>query len=449
MIRALLTLLTTRVPSQEIISVGDEIGFGIELGAADRYLIRGVSFNMDGSFPRSSGFTNPFDLRSGSRTGAKQFSLTNTRRATGLPVWTAPQGATVVGATGGQEYVFDQPVGLDAGDEKTRRRDSILSRASGAAAKGVDDPAAAGVSFTGGSGDVNLDHPFMALHGEPLDAMVRNLGQANNGYVSADTTNDVLSQGFTPGPATYGYRLQGIGVNIEGSGSNFPDGPTSVSVAVHANSSGKPGAKLVDLISPDEYAAGHSFFEAPPGTHLAPYTSYVLVWRHERGTTHRLQKTASNSEDAGGLVFSIADAFYRGTDLDNLSKDSGGNSVEIAVYGEVNTKTVVYITPPPEEHEIPFEGGLTGGRRRHPQVLRPAARHVPLVRRRRPRGDHPMVSYPHSREDWHRCHTSHRVRSEDGTSTLRYTLQQHRLPSREVLHRRQPQDRIPHNREQT
>ena len=201
----------------------------------------------------------------------------------------------------------------------------------------------------------------MALHGEPLDAMVRNLGQANNGYVSADTTNDVLSQGFTPGPATYGYRLQGIGVNIEGSGSNFPDGPTSVSVAVHANSSGKPGAKLVDLISPDEYAAGHSFFEAPPGTHLAPDTSYVLVWRHERGTTHRLQKTASNSEDAGGLVFSIADAFYRGTDLDNLSKDSGGNSVEIAVYGEVNTKTVVYITPPPEEHEIPFEGGLTGG----------------------------------------------------------------------------------------
>ena len=72
-------------PSQEIISVGDEIGFGIELGAADRYLIRGVSFNMDGSFPRSSGFTNPFDLRSGSRTGSKQFSLTNTR--TGLPVW--------------------------------------------------------------------------------------------------------------------------------------------------------------------------------------------------------------------------------------------------------------------------------------------------------------------------------------------------------------------------
>ena len=36
---------------QEIISIGDAIGFGIELGAADRYLIRGVSFVMDDSTP--------------------------------------------------------------------------------------------------------------------------------------------------------------------------------------------------------------------------------------------------------------------------------------------------------------------------------------------------------------------------------------------------------------
>ena len=96
-------------PSQEIISVGDEIGFGIELGAADRYLIRGVSFNMDSTSASGSGFTNPFDLRSGSRTGSKQFSLTNTRKATGLPVWTAPQGATV---TGSREYVFTSLLAL-------------------------------------------------------------------------------------------------------------------------------------------------------------------------------------------------------------------------------------------------------------------------------------------------------------------------------------------------
>ena len=135
-----------------------------------------------------------------------------------------------------------------------------------------------------------------------------------------------------------------------------------MSVAVHANSSGKPGAKLVDLISPDEYAAGHSFFEAPPGTHLAPDTSYVLVWRHERGTTHRLQKTASNSEDSGKATgSSIENAYYRGADLGSLSEDSGGNAVEIAVYTEANTKTVVFAGVPVEPPEPPFDPGITGG----------------------------------------------------------------------------------------
>ena len=357
-------------PHQEIISLGDEIGFGIELGAADRYLIRGVSWNMDDSTPSGSGFTNPWDLRSGSRTGAVQFSLTNTRKAPGLPVWTAPQGATVAGGCPTsmgvktcKKYVFDHPIGPDDGDDITRRRDAILERVAGAATDGVDDPAAAGVSFTGGKGDVAITDPYMALLGEPLDAMVQNLGQANNGYVSADTTNDVLSQGFTTGPANFGYRLQGIGFNIEGSGSNFPDGPTSVSVAVHADSNGQPGTKLVDLVSPTEYAAGHSFFEAPPGTHLEKSTSYVLVWRHLGGTVHRLQRTSSDFQDAPALAaFSIANVFYRGADLDNLSADSGSNALEIAAYGEVNTETVVYIMVPPEPPPPPtFIPGVTGG----------------------------------------------------------------------------------------
>ena len=308
-----------------------------------------------------------------------QFSLTNTRKAPGLPVWTAPQGATVAGGCATalvmmvveltcKEYVFDQPIGPDAGYENKRRRDAILQRVAGAPSDGVDDPPAAGVSITGAKGDVHLNDPLMAVLGEPLKAMVQNLGQANNGYVSADTTNDVLSQGFTTGLAPLGYRLQGIGVNIEGSGNNYPDGPTSVSVAVHANSSGKPGAKLVDLISPTEYAAGHSFFEAPPGTYLREGTSYVLVWRHLGGAAHRLRKTSSDSEDAGAFTaFSIANVFYRGADLDNLSANSGSNALEIAAYGGSNRETVVYISPPPpppqppKPHEIPFIPGVTGG----------------------------------------------------------------------------------------
>ena len=349
-------------PPQEIISVGDEIGFGIELGAADRYLIRGVSFNMDDTNASGSGFTNPFDLRSGSRTGTKQFSLTNTRKAPGLPVWTAPQGATVTGASGGQEYVFDHPVGQDTGPERTRRREATLERVAGAFVDGVDDPAAAGVSFTGAKGDVALDHPYMAVLGEPLNAMVQNLGQTDNGFVDVGGASaKVVSQEFRTGTNEFGYRVKGIGVEIEGSSNRVPDGPTSVSVSVHASSGGKPGRKLFDLVSPGEYAAGHVFFEAPPDTHLAPTTEVVLVWRHLRGTGHRLHRTTDNDEDSGKATLSIiANSYYLGADVNNLTEDSNGNALQIAVYAEANTEAPFVIDvpePEPEDTFVPFTFG--------------------------------------------------------------------------------------------
>ena len=340
-------------PHQEIISVGDKIGLGgFELGTADRYLIRGVSFSMDSSFPSGGGFTNPLDLRADSRTGAVQFSLTNTRKATGLPVWTAPQGATVVG---NEQYAFDMPVGKDDGPENTRRRDSILTRLQGAGVAGVDSPAAAGVSITGTEGDVELTlEPYMAVLGEPLDPMVKNLGQTDNSYVYLGATNKVVSQGFTTGSDEFGYRLQGIGVNIEGSGGNYPNSPTSVSVAVYNDRNGRPSGKLFDLFSPAEFGAGHSFFEAPPGTTLDPDTSYVLVWSRLSGGGHRLQQTSSKSEDSGAATgASIADSYRRGASVGKLSQKSCCYALEIAVYTEVNTEPL---------EEPPFDpGGITGG----------------------------------------------------------------------------------------
>ena len=344
-------------PHQEVISVGDEIGLGgIELGTADRYLIRGVSFSMDSSFPSGSGFTNPLVLRADSRKGAAQFSLTRTRRATGLPVWTARQGATVaggctmsMGVETCKKYVFDQPVGDDDGPERTRRRDSILSRLQGAGVAGVDDPAAAGVSITGVEGDVDLTlEPYMAVLGEPLNAMVQNLGQTDNGFVDVGGASaKVVSQGFRTGSNEFGYRVQGIGVEIEGSSNRKPDGPTSVSVAVHAaDSGGKPGRKLFDLVSPGEYAAGHVFFEAPPDTHLAPTTPVVVVWRHLRGTWHRLHRT---TDDHTGT--NIADSYYLGADVNNLTEDSNSNALQIAVYTEANTEAPFVVVVPETETE--------------------------------------------------------------------------------------------------
>ncbi len=320
---------------QEIVSVGDTGGFIFTVGAADRYLIRGVTFSADNT-STGGAFTTPWELRD-ETTGL--FSLVNTRQMSGINEWTAPQGATVTGTDIYNLY-------WDTTDSVTGNRVGgvTLSRFFGTTSTAEDEPKALGVTIDinptvgDNDNDIALNGPYMALFGEALDAMVQNVGQTNNSYASADSTNSVLSQGFTTGSDDgFGYRLQGIGVDIEGSNSEFPDSPVSVSVSVHADSGGKPGEKLFDLVSPADLGAGHSFFEAPPNTHLAPDTSYVMVWNHISGTAHRLERTTSNSEDTGAVSGAgIADALYRGADLSSLSVQGGGNSLSLAVYVEVN-----------------------------------------------------------------------------------------------------------------
>ena len=219
-------------------------------------------------------------------------------------------------------------------DWQLRPREVTLTRFQATDSNADDIPTAPGVTLSDANGDLD-GRPLMAFLGEPLIAMVQNLGRNDNGYASVDGTNTVLSQGFTTGSDGFGYRLQGIGVELT-SGSHLPDDSASVAVAVHADSGGQPGAKLFDLRSPTEYAAGVSFFEAPPGTYLDPSTAYVLVWRHAGGTTQRLRKTQVDAEDAGARTGAvIANEFYRGADLSSLSAAQFGDALEIAVYTEV------------------------------------------------------------------------------------------------------------------
>ena len=339
--------------AQEIISVGDTWGWRLGVGAADRYLIRGFSLYADDTTTSGGGFSNPYDLKDG---GTKLFRLDNSRHGAGINVWTAPRGATVAGG-GTYDFVQDGPA-------DNIRWDAVLSRVYApnlsvnadpdamppvVAEPALEDtPTAPGVTLSLKPGQsiafhgIYVSAPFMAVLGEPLYAMVQNLGQTDAGYVQlGGASAKVLSQGFTTGSNPGGYRLQGIGVNIDGSSNRFPDGPTSVSVAVHADSNGKPGAKLFDLVSPTEFGAGHSFFEAPPGTNLAPDTSYVMVWRYNDGAWHRLQRTSSDNADSGSFSGSgLASAYFKGADINNLTPDTGTQSLEIAVYAEDNALTV-------------------------------------------------------------------------------------------------------------
>ena len=328
---------------QEIISLSDEIGFKFTVGAADRYLIRGATFAGDNA-STGGGFTSPWLIRDGTD---ELFPLISTRQISGINEFTASQGATVAGGCTTvmsvetcEEYNFYQEI------PDPRVGGVTLMRVFGTTSTNEDEPKATGVTIVSGGTDdliigtvMDPGKLLMAIFGEPLVAMVQNLGQTDGAHQTLGSNlNKVASQGFTTGSDGFGYRLQGIGVNIEGAGGKVPDGPTSVSVAVYtADSDGKPEAKLFDLLSPTEFAPGHSFFEAPPGTHLTPNTSYVMVWRHLDGTSHRLRRTASSSEDSGARSgSSIADEFYTGVFQAHLVK--GSDALEIAVYTAINTR---------------------------------------------------------------------------------------------------------------
>ena len=371
--------------NQEIISVGDDCCFEFRVESAGRYLIRGLSIVADDTATHGGFFGLPFELQDDS--GNKLFTLTHAsaqgdlveppRHLTapaGISSWVA-RGATVAGGCptvtetetvtdeDGNEavvetevvrcksYKLDMHIDSIDGDDQGRTRGGVLltrifGTLSGAHdAQRYDTPAAAGVTF-GGTADIAIGAPFMAIDGEPLYAMVQNLEQANNGYVSLGSEDfKALTQSFTTGFSS--YRLQGIGINIEGSDDTdgnpqVPGGPSSVSVAVHISKAGAVGAKLFDLVSPDEFVPGHSFFEAPPGTLLLPRTKYVVVWSYLGGTWHRLQRTSSTDEDSGAQPgFRIDNSLLAGDSPASVSVHSSGDALEMAVYGEPVSETTM------------------------------------------------------------------------------------------------------------
>ncbi len=354
--------------NQEIISVGDKVGWTIDLGSADRFLVRGVAFSMDNTTSEDGGMDNPWHFRSDDFDGAIHFRMFLTRNVNGLPTFTAPQGATV---SGDGTYALQKGIGSKLGfvndGDTIERIGAVLSRTHqvDSAADGRSDvPTGAGSTLGKGGGlsgnDAAGPTPYMVVYGVPLYTVVQNLGQTDNGFVSVGGSNDVVSQGFTTGSRVGGYAFQGVGVNIEGSKvsgtSQVPADASAVSVSVHADSSGAPGAKLFDLLSPTEYAAGLSFFEAPRGARLEAGTSYVLVWRHNSGADHRLVKTTGNGEDSGGQPGAgIADAFRLGADVGSLTSDSGGNALEITVYtgqGPPNATGRPVILPTAEDRGV-------------------------------------------------------------------------------------------------
>ena len=207
---------------QEVISVGDKCCFKMDVGGADRYLIRGFSWTSDDTTSRNGGWSNPFELHEGSSTGVKDGAATrrltmyNTRNNEGVTARTAPLGATVAGGSKTYTFLLDRDLGRDGEGNKIERIDAVLIRNIVPAADGEDSPGAAGFDLSAFGDAAYPDAPYVTVFGEPLYAMTSNLGQSDNGYASLGGANaKVLSQGFSTGPDEDGYDLLGFGVEIE------------------------------------------------------------------------------------------------------------------------------------------------------------------------------------------------------------------------------------------
>ena len=198
---------------QEIISLGDKCCMKVGVGAADRYLIRGFSWNADDTTSLAGGVTNPYELRDGSPTGDALFGLFITRNIAGVPEWSAPQGATVAG---GSDNTYFFSVDFEAFDHigSGTRRGHVLTRAFGTQSNLYDRPFAPGMTFSKG-GDVNIPQFLAAILGEPLYAMVQNLGQADSGIPFAAGGNSAVAVAglHDRSQRETAAELQGIGFN--------------------------------------------------------------------------------------------------------------------------------------------------------------------------------------------------------------------------------------------
>ena len=144
---------------QEIISIGDLCCFTMDVGNADRYLIRGFSWTSDDTTTRNGGWRNPFELHEGTDLELKdgdvkdgdetrRLTMYNTRNNEGVAARTAPLGATVAGGSKTYSFFLDVNLGVDGTGTRIERLDAVLIRNVVPAADGEDSPGALGFDLS-------------------------------------------------------------------------------------------------------------------------------------------------------------------------------------------------------------------------------------------------------------------------------------------------------------
>ena len=146
-------------------------------------------------------------------------------------------------------------------------------------------------------------------------ALVSNFGQMHDS--EQNDARDARAQHFSTGSDPGGYTLSSIGVITRENDST----PFSATVC-RATSSGSPpvaqsrlasDSRCLRLTPPANFGRGINTFTAPPGSTLAPSTSYTVVFQAPSGAVDYIT-TTSFSEDEASAGWTLGDSYFRNTD---------------------------------------------------------------------------------------------------------------------------------------
>ena len=135
-------------------------------------------------------------------------------------------------------------------------------------------------------------------------ALVKNTAQIPFSGRALNASSPRLAQGFTTGVGETGYTLSAIGVRFH-TIDNPATAAAQLSVSLHADAGGNPGAALCTLSDPASFGSNALNTFGAPDTcpALAPETAYYVVIERvgfSAADTIALWDTASAGEDGGG-----------------------------------------------------------------------------------------------------------------------------------------------------
>ena len=150
-------------------------------------------------------------------------------------------------------------------------------------------------------------------HGAQL---VSNLGQQPDS-LPLSFREPAYAMGFTTGHLCIGYLIQSVQLRLTLE-LDVGDDYTNLKISLYTESSGLPGTKVFDFVSPRTFVAGLNTFRAPANKSVSPGTTYFIVAENDEneGGWTTIGNVAEDSGSASGWSLADVFAYYDNTTYD-------------------------------------------------------------------------------------------------------------------------------------